>query len=388
MASNRETVIESVQRTYAAAARQKEERLCCPISYNPKFLKVIPQEVLERDYGCGDPSQFVRIGETVLDLGSGGGKICFIASQVVGSAGRVIGVDMTDDMLSLARRNKPLVAAAIGYDNVEFKKGLIQDLRLDIADTEQYLAEHPVTSLSDLQALEAHQQLQRQSRPLVADESVDVIVSNCVLNLVSPQQKSQLFAEMFRVLRIGGRVAISDIVSDEDVPPELQNDRELWSGCVSGALREDEFPAAFEQAGFFGIRLVKRDEKPWRTVNGIEFRSVTVTAHKGKQGPCLERNQAVIYAGPWKQVVDDDGHILLRGRRTAVCDKTYRIMTNLNGPYAADIFGVEPLISVPASEATAFNCKGVSLRHPQQSKGRNYQATITPAENCTTDGCC
>ena len=388
MSSVMTSVEESVRATYSVAARQRQESLCCPVSYDPKYLRVIPQEVLERDYGCGDPSQFLRTGDTVLDLGSGGGKICFIAAQVVGPTGLVIGVDMNDDMLALARQHQPAVAAAIGYNNIEFRKGMIQDLRLDLADTETFLRNHPVASVAEFQSLQAHQEKQRRQRPLVADESVDVIVSNCVLNLVRPEDKARLFMEMFRVLRMGGRVAISDIVSDEDVPDDLRNDPELWSGCISGAFREDEFVEAFERAGFFGIHLAKRDSAPWRTVKGIEFRSVTVIAHKGKQGPCLEHNQAVVYAGPWKQVSDDDGHVFIRGKRMAVCDKTFRIMTNPDGPYAADMFAVEPRVQVPLAEAKPFVCKGIALRDPRQSKGLDYDATTAAAPSCTTDGCC
>ena len=108
---------------YAAAAHAPEAALCCPVDYDPEFLKAIPTEVIEKDYGCGDPSKHLLSGETVLDLGSGTGKICFIASQVVGPEGKVIGVDMTDDMLEVARRNTPIVAENIGHANVEFVKG-------------------------------------------------------------------------------------------------------------------------------------------------------------------------------------------------------------------------------------------------------------------------
>src|SRR5688572_10985302 len=101
----------AVKERYAAGAHAAEAALCCPVDYDPTYLQVIPQEVIDRDYGCGDPSRYVRPGETVLDLGSGTGKICFIAAQVVGQFGRIIGVDMTDEMLAVARRNAPLVAA-------------------------------------------------------------------------------------------------------------------------------------------------------------------------------------------------------------------------------------------------------------------------------------
>lgn len=102
------------------------------------------------------------------------------------------------------------------------------------------------------------------------------------------------------------------------MPPGLQEDPEMWSGCISGAFREDRFLAAFEEAGFHGIEIFKRQRDPWRTVEGIEFRSVTVVAHKGKKGPCLERNQAVIYRGPFKCVQDDDGHVYQPSARMQV----------------------------------------------------------------------
>src|SRR5436190_23055121 len=120
-----------VRKRYAAGAQATEAKLCCPVDYKGEYLKAIPQEVIERDYGCGDPSKYLREGETVLDLGSGTGKICFIAAQVVGRSGKVIGVDMTNEMLEVARKNAPIVAERIGYANVEFRKGRIQDLALD-----------------------------------------------------------------------------------------------------------------------------------------------------------------------------------------------------------------------------------------------------------------
>ena len=112
-------------------------------------------------------------------------------------------------------------------------------------------------------------------QPMIEDDSVDCVVSNCVLNLVRPDDRRQLFAEIFRVLKVGGRAAISDIVSDETVPEHLQNNAELWSGCISGAWREDQFLEEFEAAGFEGMFLAKRESEPWQTVEGIEFRSVT-----------------------------------------------------------------------------------------------------------------
>jgi len=277
------TLEEAVRERYAAAAARLEPALCCPVDYDPRHLEVIPAEVLERDYGCGDPSRWVREGDTVLDLGSGAGKICFIAAQIAGPNGRVIGIDATEDMLALARKARHDVAKALGYDNVEFRRGRIQDLGLDLDRLEAWLREHPVRDVASLAAFEAHEEVLRREAPLVPDASVDLVVSNCVLNLVREADKSRLIREIFRVLELGGRIAISDIVSDQPVPEHLKADPKLWSGCVSGAFQERELMAALEATGFHGIRIEVRAEQPFAVVEGVEFRSVTVTAHKGEQ---------------------------------------------------------------------------------------------------------
>jgi SAM-dependent methyltransferase len=379
-------VVEDVVRErYQRGAQERVADLCCPVDYDPRYLAVIPEEVLERDYGCGDPSRYLREGETVLDLGSGTGKICFIAAQVVGPAGRVIGVDMTAEMLEVARRNAPVVAGRLGFANVELRRGRIQDLALDLDLLDEALAREPVTSAEGLLRAAALADELRRARPLVADASVDVVVSNCVLNLVDGREKGRLFQEIHRVLRPGGRAVISDIVSDEPVPEELQRDPELWSGCISGALTESGFLAAFEEAGFYGIRILERQEAPWRTVAGIEFRSLSVEAFKGKEGVCLERRQAVIYKGPFREVLDDDNHCMRRGERYAVCDKTYRLYQR--EPYRASFEFVAPLEEVPLAEAQPFDCSRTALRHPRETKGQDYQIT-TEAEACCAPGKC
>lgn len=375
----------SVEKRYANAAKQSEAALCCPVEYDRKYLEAIPEEVIEKDYGCGDPSKWLKSGETVLDLGSGTGKICFIAAQVVGAEGKVIGVDMTDDMLEVARRNAPLVAERIGYSNVEFRKGRIQDLALDMDLLNQALQKKPITNADDFMNLDSIAEELREQYPLIESNSIDVVVSNCVLNLVEQEQKPKLFQEIFRVLKRGGRAVISDIVSDEPVPEEMQKDRHLWSGCISGALTEEGFLKAFEAAGFYGVELVKFETKPWQTVGGIEFRSVTVQAFKGKQGPCFEYNQAVLYQGPFKSVQDDDGHRFERGVRTAVCDKTFKLLQS--GPYAEFFATIEPLAEIQPKDAKPFKCSGTIRRHPKETKGQDYSAT-TEASKCTDGAAC
>jgi arsenite methyltransferase len=270
----------AVAERYAKAASEREEALCCPTAYNPKYLAVIPEEVVEKDYGCGDPSQYLQEGETVLDLGSGAGKICFIAAQVVGPAGRVIGVDMTDEMLEVARRNAPVVAKRIGFDNVEFRKGRIQDLALNLEFIPAELQKRPIASLADYLEFERQLNQWRTERPLIPSGSIDVVVSNCVLNLVDTQAKGQLFREIYRVLKPSGRAVIADIVSNQEVSEEMQRDAELWSGCISGAFTEKSFIEQFRLAGFPDVEVLARQSEPWKELKGIEFRSVTVCARK------------------------------------------------------------------------------------------------------------
>ncbi|HXU47358.1 MAG TPA: methyltransferase domain-containing protein [Thermoanaerobaculia bacterium] len=383
------TLVEDIVKDrYRQGAGERVADLCCPVDYDPRYLAVIPDEVIERDYGCGDPSKHLKPGETVLDLGSGTGKICFIAAQVAGPEGRVIGIDMTAEMLDVARRNAPVVAERLGYANVEFRRGRIQDLALDLDAFDSALAKNPVTNIEGLLRAHALADELRRSRPLVADESVDVVVSNCVLNLVDSSEKPKLFEEIYRTLKVGGRAVISDIVSDEEVPLDLQKDAELWSGCISGALTESGFLAAFEAAGFHGLRILERQVEPWRTVRGIEFRSLTIEAFKGKLGPCFERLQAVVYRGPWKEVLDDDGHRIQRGTRIAVCDKTYRLYQR--EPYTGMFDFVAPLVEIPLEQAAPFDCSRTTRRHPKETKGQDYTVTTEEASSCCApdSGCC
>lgn len=330
----------SVLERYSEGAETRQADLCCPVDYDPALLKLLPAEIIEKDYGCGNPSAYVREGDVVLDLGSGGGKICYMAAQLVGEQGRVIGVDMNDDMLALARKYQSEMAGKLGGDRVVFHKGYIQDLALDLAATEVWLSEQPVRDAESLASLKHFQHAQKREQPLIADDSVDLVVSNCVLNLVDAVEKDQLIRELFRVLRPGGRVAISDIVSDEPVPEHLQHDPELWSGCISGAFHETAFLEAFVAAGFAGVSIDKWDAQPWREVEGIAFRSVTLTAVKPDSGEGEDCGHAVIYRGPFAEVRDGHGRTFLRGERTAVSDLTYRTLTE--APFGDAFIGIAP----------------------------------------------
>ncbi len=377
----------AVYQRYAAAAQQREEALCCPVQYNGNYLAAIPEEILERDYGCGDPSPYVQPGDTVVDLGSGTGKLCYIMSQVVGATGRVIGVDCNREMLDLARRHRAAVAERTGFDNVDFRYGMIQDLSLNLEELAHELAQHPVRTPDDWLTLRSLEDRLRQQKPLISDASVDCVVSNCVLNLVRQSDRRQLFAEIFRVLKNGGRAAISDIVADEAVPEHLQADPTLWSGCISGAFREDQFLQAFADAGFHGMTIVKRQSEPWRVVQGIEFRSVTVLAYKGEQGPSLERNQAVIYRGPFRQVHDDDGNTYFRGERMAVGDKQFRRLQQ--APYRELFDFVTPHVEIPLETAVETESSQAARRDPRVTKGpKTVEFDVVSEPCCSPDGQC
>jgi arsenite methyltransferase len=377
----------AVLQRYGNAAQKVEACLCLPVSYDEALLNVIPDEIIEKDYGCGDPSRYVRGGETVLDLGSGSGKACYIIAQIVGAQGKVIGIDFNPPMLQLARKYQQSIGNKLGYQNVEFRRGRIQDLRTNLELVDQFLQENPVRSVADLARLESFQHTIRNEQPLIADESIDVIVSNCVLNLVRPEDKKVLFAEMYRVLKRGGRIVISDIVSDEPVPEHLAKDPDLWSACVSGAFQEEEFLCAFEEAKFHGIQIEELRTEAYQTVEGIEFRAITVTAYKGKEGPCVERNQAVIYRGPWNRVVDDDGHTLERGARIAVCDKTFKLYSQ--PPYQGQFILIRPREEVPFEKAGIFDCSRDHKRHPRESKGLEYEVTQLSGAVCgASSNCC
>jgi ubiquinone/menaquinone biosynthesis C-methylase UbiE len=367
-----------VLQRYSVGAEAQQPELCCPVDYDKDLLKMLPQEIIDKDYGCGDPSRYVKQGDAVLDLGSGGGKICYMAAQLVGENGRVVGVDMNDDMLSLARRYQQDMADKLGGERVEFKKGYIQDLTLDLDAMNTWLQSNPVNDVVTHHKLLDWQNEQKQQRPLIESDSIDLVVSNCVLNLVHDADKQQLIRELYRVLRPGGRVAISDIVSDEDIPEHLKQDGELWSGCISGAFHEKGFLDAFIEAGFVAVAYDKWDAQPWRVIDDIEFRSVTLTAVKPESVACVDAGQAVIYKGPYLSVADDEGHVFPRGERMAVCDRTYRLITE--GPYQNDFIGISPQGEI---EEKPWNLPSSAKRPASETKGAAYEASC-----CGDSGCC
>ena len=220
---------DAVREKYAQAAIRVKtgDGACCageccgspadPITsdlYNSEEIAALPREAVDASLDCGNPAALAQLrpGETVLDLGSGGGIDVLLSARRVGPTGKAYGLDMTDEMLALAWENQ----RKAGIDDVEFLKGEIEDIPLP-------------------------------------DNSVDVIISNCVINLSG--DKDRVFAEAFRVLKPGGRFAVSDIVVRGEVPPEIRRSMELWVGCVAGALEEREYVGKLAGAGFQGIAV-------------------------------------------------------------------------------------------------------------------------------------
>lgn len=366
---------------YGDAAEESEAALCCPITYDADTSH-IPQEILDIDYGCGDPTVYAEEGQTVLDLGSGSGKHCFMIARKVGPAGRVIGVDKTPEMLARARAAVWTVTANLGFPapNVEFRHGCIENLRIDKDRLLGWLGENTVKNYDDLERLEVH----LDESPMVASSSVDLVVSNCVLNLVDDNRKKRLLREIFRVVRRGGSVAISDIVADRPIPDAMKQDPTLWSGCLSGAFQWHDFHQAFEEAGFHGIR----EEKSWfwQRVGEINFFSVTVRAWKGKQGPCYETYRNALYKGPYRVITDDDGHVFERGQWTPVCQKTAELL--LKEPYAGQ-FEVTPALEDPEKKLP-FDCSldGGGARGLGEEQRRRFEAMLDAGDCCGPESCC
>lgn len=300
-----EEIEKTVSERYAKAASTGEQ-MCCPTSYDMQHLKTfIPEEVLKISYGCGTPAglKTVSPGETVLDIGSGGGIDCFEASRLVGPTGRVIGIDMTDTMLEIARRNAVIVAGNLGYaaSNVEFRKGMADAMPVD-------------------------------------DDTIDLIISNCVINLAPDKRK--VFREMFRVAKPGGRFTISDIVADQPVPQYLMHDAAKWGDCLSGALTLTEYMAGMREAGFLAIHLIK--SSPWQRIDGIHFFSVTLTGYKLAATPGVPAARYATLRGPFSRVVDEQGTTFLRGVSQPLTAEQARLLSQ--PPFAAHmILSPEPV---------------------------------------------
>ncbi|MBU0482041.1 MAG: methyltransferase domain-containing protein [Proteobacteria bacterium] len=265
----------SVREFYARAAETTNKEIVNPFIPARSGLDFIPSASRNRSYGCGSPVHDAqpKPGETLVDLGSGSGVECFLASAAVGREGRVFGIDMTREMLDLAEKSKLSVIEELGYDNLQFTYGFLEDIPLP-------------------------------------DCEADVVISNCVINL-SPDKRGTLH-EIFRILKPGGRLVVSDIVTDHSVPVQIKNNEQFRGECLGGALQQIHLLAMLRAAGFQATQLLKRF--PYRMVGDTRFYSLTFSCHK----PAATRKCEVIYRGPLEGVCLPGGVFLAKGVKATV----------------------------------------------------------------------
>lgn len=258
MEKNQEEIRENIKQRYRAVAKsaqqgsecettqsssccepQTAQANCCEptqsyteqMGYTQEELADLPQEAVQSCAACGNPTAIAALkeGDVVIDLGSGGGMDALLASKKVGSNGRVIGIDMTPEMLELARKN----AKEMGVENVEFREGYIEDIPVE-------------------------------------DGTADVIISNCVINLST--DKDKVFREAYRVLKPGGRITVSDIVTEGPLPDHIKNNPDMWASCISGALDQEVYLEKIRNAGFHPVKVL--DKRSFSMVYSIEVEAI------------------------------------------------------------------------------------------------------------------
>lgn len=300
------TISEAVQHYYGQVLKSTVDlktSACCPLDAMPWHLRPLladlHPEVVSRFYGCGSPLPPALTGATVLDLGCGSGRDCYLLSRLVGETGRVIGVDMTEEQLAVAKRHCDWHSERYGYSqsNVEFLHGHIENL----------------AALG------------------IADNSIDIVVSNCVINL-SPE-KQRVLSEILRVLKPGGELYFSDVYADRRIPAALKLDPVLLGECLGGALYWEDFRRVMQKLGCPDVRIVKSnpisldDPEVAAKIGMVNFRSVTVRAFKiALEDRCEDFGQVAVYKGSLPEYPHffdlDDHHHFETGRPLRVCGNT------------------------------------------------------------------
>lgn len=259
---------------YSEAADNPNTDILNPVCYAEDLIGHIPDSARIRSYGCGSPvlDAGLEKGETLVDLGSGAGVECFIASGLVGNKGAVIGIDMLDKMLALASKSSEKISENLGYNNLDFRKGFLENIPVE-------------------------------------DDFADKVISNCVINL--SKDKIKTFSEVERILKPGGKAIISDVVAATPFPVSIHEDPKLVGECIGGALLESRFTGLLQNAGFINIRIIKRFI--YREVDSYKFFSITIQAEKKS-----DITRQIIYPGPFAGVITDQGQYILRGQETEI----------------------------------------------------------------------
>jgi SAM-dependent methyltransferase len=305
-------ISESVQNYYGQVLKSSQDlktSACCTLDAMPShlrpFLADLHPEVISRYYGCGSPLPPTLEGCTILDLGCGSGRDCYLLSRLVGESGRVIGIDMTEQQLTVAIEHVDWHAERYGYarSNVEFVQGYIEDL----------------------------------ATAGIADNSIDVVVSNCVVNL-SPD-KNKVLSEILRVLKPGGELYFSDVYADRRIPEVLKMEPVLLGECLGGALYWEDFRRVMQELGYPDVRVVNdtpitlEDPDVIAKIGMVNFRSITVRAFKiPLEDRCEDFGQIAVYKGSIKEYPHafdlDDHHHFETGKPLRVCGNTYDMLNS------------------------------------------------------------
>lgn len=332
------------------------------------------------------PEASVKTGDRVLVVGASG-DTAYQTARLVGATGSVLALESDSAHLEQARKQESAFEQQLGYLNWSYEQTELDDFRTRAEFLANLLVEKPVHDLEDYNQLQMALTEQRSTNPLVADDSVDVVIFDTVTNRLPDSRLRVSLQEAFRVLRRGGKLVLLTLLADESgLPvalPTLPNGVKL-----SNAPLETEIISRLDEAGYYGMNYTWRGELPMQVVSGVELRSFVVEAYKGKQGICLDYGHAVIYKGPWSEVLDDDGHRYVRGERTAVCEKTHGIL--MREPYAGQMTSVPCYTKIPEGQAPLFDCNTPQLRDPQVTKGKKslFEQESCCAPSSDGGGCC
>ena len=340
------TIHTAVREHYGELARTSNS--CCATGsstlYDENLIQAVPTEVSGFSLGCGDPITLAKLqpGETVLDLGSGGGLDCFLAARQVGATGRAIGVDMTPDMLAKARSNAERLKVA----NVEFREGYLEALPVE-------------------------------------DQSVDVVISNCVINL-SPD-KVQVFREVFRVLKPDGRVAVSDIVTNGVLPEAVQKSMEAWGACVAGALDQRDYVRGLQAAGFVNVQVQPKGQTDRALASlpiGVPF-SATITATKPNGTLAVDPLVIPLEVEPAQATAGKFDQLLGQVDALDTFDNGYDLRVK------GDVATIRALVDELSAAASC--CSPLSFNVVESADGVHVRITNNAASQPTTTattGCC
>lgn len=329
------------------------------------------------------PEKVAGPGERVLVVGATGETVHVVARHV-GVDGSVLIVEDDQTVIAQAQQHEDAIVHDLGYRNWRYECTELHDLRTDPATLARCLADHPVADRQSYQTLLATLDIQRAQAPLVPEESIDLVLLDTTINRLPRAQVRTMLAEAFRVLRRGGRLYATVLLADEPPPATLPA---FPQGLVVTYVPlETEILALLAEAGYYGLGYTWRASLPTKIVEGVELRAFVVEAYKGKQGICLDHGHAVIYRGPWQEVLDDDHHRYVRGERVAVCAKTYALLQR--APYLGQFISVPAYLDVAEDQAPLFDCNTPHLRSPAVTKGR--QSVFEAQTGCTpsSGGCC